>query len=90
MEHDNWKGWWGDNPPYHCDIFVLTHHPRDPITMAGGTVFHFVTDGNQAALKRASEAAGGRDIRLGGGVSLRSAVKPRRCTKLGPSEGACA
>ena len=66
---DAWKGWWGDTPPYHCDVFVLTHHPRAPITMAGGTVFHFVTDGIDAALKRAREAAGGRDVRVGGGVA---------------------
>ena len=66
---DNWKGWWGDNPPYHCDVFVLTHHPRASITMAGGTVFHFVTDGIHAALKRAMNAAGGRDVRVGGGVA---------------------
>jgi dihydrofolate reductase len=65
----NWKGWWGDNPPYHCDAFVLTHHPRDPISMAGGTTFHFVTDGIHAALKRAMRAANGRDVRLGGGVA---------------------
>ena len=66
---DSWKGWWGDNPPYHCDVFVLTHHPRASITMAGGTVFHFVTDGIHAALKRAMDAAGGRDVRVGGGVA---------------------
>ena len=66
---DNWKGWWGDNPPYHCNVFVLTHHPRASITMAGGTVFHFVTDGIHAALKRAMDAAGGRDVRIGGGVA---------------------
>ena len=66
---DNWKGWWGDNPPYHVPVFVLTHHPRASITMAGGTTFHFVTDGIEAALKRATEAAGGKDIRLGGGVA---------------------
>ena len=64
----NWKGWWGDNPPYHCDVFVLTHHPRDPISMEGGTTFHFVTDGIHAALERAMRAANGRDVRLGGGV----------------------
>lgn len=64
-----WKGWWGDNPPYHVPAFVLTHHPRAPITMAGGTVFHFVTDGIHAALARAREAAQGKDIRLGGGVA---------------------
>jgi dihydrofolate reductase len=64
-----WKGWWGDNPPYHVPVFVLTHHPRAPITMAGGTTFHFVTEGIGAALKRATEAAGGKDIRIGGGVA---------------------
>jgi dihydrofolate reductase len=64
-----WKGWWGDNPPYHVPVFVLTHYPRPSITMAGGTTFHFVTDGIEAALKRAFEAAGGKDVRLGGGVA---------------------
>jgi dihydrofolate reductase len=66
---DSWKGWWGDEPPYHCDVFVLTHHPRAPITMQGGTVFHFVTDGIETALKKARDAAGGKDVRLGGGVA---------------------
>jgi dihydrofolate reductase len=66
---DSWKGWWGDNPPYHVPAFVLTHHPRAPIAMAGGTTFHFVTDGIDAALRCAADAAGGRDIRLGGGVA---------------------
>lgn len=66
---DTWKGWWGDNPPYHCPVFVLTNHPRTSITMEGGTTFHFVTDGILAALKRATEAANGKDIRLGGGVA---------------------
>ncbi len=66
---ESWKGWWGDNPPYHCPVFVLTHHPRAPITMEGGTTFHFVTDGIHAALKRALEAANGRDVRVGGGVA---------------------
>jgi dihydrofolate reductase len=65
---DGWKGWWGDDPPYHGPVFVLTHHPRDPIPMQGGTTFHFVTDGIHAALQRAVEAAGGRDVRIGGGV----------------------
>jgi dihydrofolate reductase len=64
-----WKGWWGDNPPYHVPVFVLTHHARPSITMAGGTTFHFVTDGIEAALERAFEAAGGKDVRLGGGVA---------------------
>ena len=66
---DSWRGWWGKNPPYHVPVFVLTHHARAPIEMEGGTVFHFVTDGIDAALARAREAAGPRDIRLGGGVS---------------------
>ena len=66
---DGWKGWWGDNPPYHVPVFVLTHHARAPITMEGGTTFHFVTDGIHAALSRAKEAAAGKDIRLGGGVA---------------------
>lgn len=65
---DDWKGWWGDNPPYHVPVFVLTHHPRAPVAMAGGTTFHFITDGIQAALAQATEAAGGKDIRVGGGV----------------------
>ncbi|HEU5081085.1 MAG TPA: dihydrofolate reductase family protein [Opitutaceae bacterium] len=66
---DKWKGWWGDNPPYHTDVFVLTHYPRPSIQMEGGTTFHFVTDGIHVALKRAQEAAGDLDIRLGGGVA---------------------
>ena len=66
---DTWKGWWGDNPPYHGPVFVLTHHPRASIAMDGGTTFHFVTDGIEAALNRAAEAAGNRDIRLGGGAA---------------------
>ncbi|HEY8548311.1 MAG TPA: dihydrofolate reductase family protein [Vicinamibacterales bacterium] len=64
-----WKGWWGKNPPYHVPVFVLTHHPRPPQEMEGGTVFHFVTDGIEAALEQARKAAGGKDIRIGGGVS---------------------
>lgn len=66
---DGWKGWWGDNPVYHVPVFVLTHHPRDPIVMAGGTTFHFVTGGIHEALKRAREAAGGKDVRVGGGAA---------------------
>jgi dihydrofolate reductase len=66
---DDWKGWWGKNPPYHVPVFVLTHHARAPISMEGGTTFHFVTDGIQAALDRAREAALGKDVRLGGGVA---------------------
>jgi dihydrofolate reductase len=67
---DSWKGWWGDNPPYHMPVFVLTHHARPDLTMEGGTTFHFVTDGPEAALKRAKEAAKGKDVRIGGGVSV--------------------
>ena len=65
---DGWKGWWGDNPPYHCDTFVLTHYARAPIVMQGGTTFHFVTDGIHAALESARAAAKGKDVRVGGGV----------------------
>jgi dihydrofolate reductase len=64
-----WQGWWGDNPPYHTDVFVLTHYPRAPIRMDGDTTFHFVTEGIHAALERAKAAAKGRDVRLGGGVA---------------------
>jgi dihydrofolate reductase len=67
--NDEWKGWWGDNPVYHCDVFVLTHHARKPLVMEGGTTFHFVTDGIEAAYQRAVEAANGKDVRLGGGVA---------------------
>jgi dihydrofolate reductase len=66
---DSWKGWWGENPPFHTPVFILTHHPRPSIEMAGGTVFHFVADGIQSALDKASEAARGKEIRLGGGVA---------------------
>jgi len=66
---ESWKGWWGENPVYHTPVFVLTHHPRAPLVMEGGTVFHFVTDGIHAALHRAKEAAGEKDIRLGGGAA---------------------
>ena len=65
----DWRGWWGEDPPFHHDVFVLTHHARDPVPMAGGTTFHFVTDGIEAALDRARAAAGGRHIRLGGGAA---------------------
>jgi dihydrofolate reductase len=64
-----WKGWWGENPPFHTPVFVLTNHPRASIDMSGGTTFHFVTDGVHAALKRAVDAASGKDVRLGGGVA---------------------
>jgi dihydrofolate reductase len=66
---ESWTGWWGEDPPYHHQTFVLTHHPRSSVEMAGGTVFHFVTDGIEAALARAFDAAGGLDVRLGGGVA---------------------
>ena len=66
---DAWRGWWGDNPPYHTPVFVLTHHARESIALEGGTIFHFVTDGIGAALERARQAAKGRDVRLGGGVA---------------------
>lgn len=69
-EGDSWKGWWGDTPPYHTPVFVLTHHPRSPLSMQGGTTFYFVTDGADAALERAREAAHGKDVRIGGGVSV--------------------
>jgi dihydrofolate reductase len=67
---ESWRGWWGDNPPYHTDVFVLTHHARAPIEMEGGTTFQFVTDGIDGALRRAKAAAKGKDVRLGGGVSV--------------------
>ena len=66
---ESWRGWWGEEPPYHVPTFVLTHHPRPPLAMAGGTVFHFVTGGIRAALEQATAAAAGRDVRLGGGVA---------------------
>jgi dihydrofolate reductase len=67
---ESWRGWWGDSPVYHAPVFVLTHHPRAPLVMEGGTTFHFVTDGIAVALERAREAAKGKDVRLGGGVSV--------------------
>lgn len=66
---ESWKGWWGDDPPYHAPTFVLTHHPRASIPMAGGTTFHFVTEGIEAALEQARAAAGNLDVKIGGGVS---------------------
>ncbi len=80
---DNWKGWWGDEPPYHVPVFVLTHHPRAPLTMQGGTTFHFVAEGIQAALVRAREAANGSDVRLGGGVeTVREFLQARLIDEL--------
>jgi dihydrofolate reductase len=66
---ESWKGWWGDEPPYHVPVFVLTHHARAPLEMAGGTTFHFITEGPEVALEQARAAAGGRDIRVGGGAA---------------------
>lgn len=68
-QHEEWKGWWGENPPYHVPVFVLTNHARESVTMKGGTVFHFVTGGIESALEKARKAANGKDIRIGGGTS---------------------
>jgi dihydrofolate reductase len=66
--NDEWKGWWGPNPPYHSPVFVMTHYPREPLVMEGGTVFEFVTDNPEMVLQKAKAAAGGKDVRLSGGV----------------------
>lgn len=66
---DSWKGWWGDEPPYHVPVFVLTHYARPPLPMKGGTTFYFLTEGPESALKQAKEAADGKDVRIGGGVA---------------------
>lgn len=80
---ESWRGWWGENPPYHVPIFVLTHHARRPLVMEGENVFHFVTEGIEAALARAKEAAGSRDVRLGGGVStIRQYLRARLVDEL--------
>lgn len=80
---DAWKGWWGENPPYHVPVFVLTHHARAPIVMQGGTTFHFVTDGIEAALARAKQAAQGKDVRLGGGAAtIRQYVQAKLVDEL--------
>jgi dihydrofolate reductase len=80
---ETWKGWWGDEPPYHTPVFVLTHHARAPIQMAGGTEFRFVTDGIESALKQARDGARGRDVRLGGGVStIRQYLQARLIDEL--------
>jgi dihydrofolate reductase len=65
----DWRGWWGPEPPYHAPVFVLTHHAREPLVMEGGTTFHFVTEGIEAALQRAMQAANGKDVRVGGGAA---------------------
>jgi dihydrofolate reductase len=67
---EQWTGWWGDDPPYHYPVFILTHHPRDPVEMEGGTTFHFVTDGIESGLEQAREAAGGKDVMLYGGAQV--------------------
>lgn len=64
---ENWRGWWGENPPYHCKVFVLTNHPRKSLEMEGGTTFYFITDGIYSALEKAMKSANGKDVRLGGG-----------------------
>ena len=69
-ENEPWNGWWGDNPPFHMPVFVLTHHPREPLEMKGGTTFTFVTDGIESALEQANQAADGRDVLLGGGANV--------------------
>jgi dihydrofolate reductase len=75
---ESWKGWWGEEPPYHTPVFVLTHHARKPLEMKGGTTFHFVTSGIHAALEQARKAAGGKDVRIGGGVAtVREYLKAR-------------
>jgi len=68
--NNEWRGWWGENPPYHTPVFVLTHHKKEPLAMEGGTTFHFVMDGIESALKKAKEGAKGKDIRIGGGVQV--------------------
>ena len=78
-----WKGWWGDEPPYHTPVFVLTHHPRAPLVMEGGTTFHFITEGIHVALERAREAANGQDVRIGGGAStIRQYLQARLIDEL--------
>ena len=80
---ESWKGWWGDEPSYHSPVFVLTHHARKPLEMKGGTTFQFVTDGIQSALEQAREAAGGKDVRIGGGVATaREYLKARLVDEL--------
>jgi dihydrofolate reductase len=80
---ESWKGWWGDEPPYHVPTFVLTHHARKPLEMKGGTTFHFVTGGIHEALARAKEAAGGKDVRIGGGAStVRAYLEERLIDEL--------
>lgn len=80
---ESWRGWWGEEPPYHTPVFVLTHHARRPLEMKGGTVFHFVTDGIESALRQAKAAAGDKDVRLGGGVAtIRQYLQARLIDEL--------
>lgn len=80
---DSWRGWWGDNPVFHTQVFVLTNHPRSSIVMEGGTTFHFVTDGIHVALQRARAAADGKDVRVGGGVAtIRQYLRERLIDEL--------
>ena len=80
---ENWRGWWGEEPPYHVPVFVLTHHARAPLAMQGGTTFHFVTGGIHEALARAKAAAGGKDVRLGGGAdTIRQYVRAKLVDEL--------
>jgi dihydrofolate reductase len=86
---EEWKGWWGDEPPYHVPTFVLTHHARSPITMKGGTAFHFVTDGIHSALEQARKAAGEKDIRIGGGAAtIRQYLKAGLIDEMVLAQGA--
>ena len=80
---ENWRGWWGEEPPYHVPVFVLTHHARSPLTMKGGTTFHFVTDGIESALEQARAAANGKDVRVGGGpATIRQYLRARLIDEL--------
>jgi dihydrofolate reductase len=80
---ESWRGWWGESPPYHTQVFVLTHHAREPLEMAGGTTFHFVTDGIESALRQAKLAANGKDVRVGGGVrTIREYLEARLIDEL--------
>lgn len=80
---ESWKGWWGDEPPYHMPVFVLTHHARAPLAMKGGTTFYFITDGIESALAQAREATNGRDVRLGGGTAtVREYLRARLIDEL--------
>jgi dihydrofolate reductase len=80
---ESWRGWWGEDPPYHHAVFVLTHHPRQPVPMQGGTTFHFVTDGIESALEQASEAAGGKDVHIAGGAhTIQQAIRAGRLDEL--------